>query len=502
MEAEGDYGRRLAKGTAVNAAGAALGQVLELIAVAVAVQRVGAAAYGVLVLAQGWSQLPLLLESGVGQQIVRLVAAEPSNGAAPFSVGVARRFVSAVAPLYLLLASLAVVAGIGAGRLWLGPIMGLRGAAADAGQQAFDIVVAAMAIRIASSIVPRVLLGQTRLPALRAVGLVRGAVTVFATVALVQTTARGVVGAALAVLLGEMAAAACGLWAIRGSFDPRPAAWSRATAGAAIRNGGAMTAAGGIALFSNRLDPMIVATALGAAATGTYGVVLKAFDVMRSGVELLSLVLMPATARSLATGEPGLIATLYRRALTYVALVVWPAALVAMIFPASILRAWVGRDLQDGPPALAAAMALVIVLTPSAIAFYVISGSDRVSTVLGWQAAASAMSFAVSVALVRPLGVEAVFIGSAVAALVVMSAYLGVVGDLSGKPPRRLLVGLGRPVSCLTGFGLALVALRVWVPASALVPAVVVVFGLYAASALAVAVPRSDVRRLVPWRQA
>lgn len=502
METEADYGRRLATGTAVNAAGAAIGQVLELIAVAVAVQRVGPAPYGVLVLAQGWSQLPLLLESGVGQQIVRLVASDPPDGPRSIAAGTARRFVSAVAPLYLLLAGLAVVAGIGAGHLLLDRIMDLPGAAAGSGQRAFDIVVVAMAVRTVSSIVPRVLLGQTRLPVLRVVGLVRGAVTVIATVALVQSAPRGVIGVAVAMLLGEVAAAASGFWVIRGSFDLGPSAWSRATAGSAIRNGGAMTAASGIALFSNRLDPVIVATALGAAATGTYGVVLKAFDVLRSGVELLSLVLMPATARSIAAGEPGVIATLYRRALTYVALVVWPAALVAMVFPSSILRLWVGRGLQDGPSTLATAMALVIVLTPSATAFFVITGSGRVSAVLGWQAAASAMSFVIGVALVRTIGVEAVFIGSVVAALIVMAAYLRVVGELSGTSPRSLLSGLARPVCCLSGLTLGLAALRLWAPTSLLVPGVAAVVTLYAASALAVAVPRKDVLRLLPWLQA
>src|SRR5688572_29135318 len=90
MRSGGDpLARMLVSGTALNAVGAFLGKPMDLAAVAIIVHRIGAPAYGVIVIAQGLSLWPSLLEKGVGQTLARLMAGDrTSRHASLFTTGV------------------------------------------------------------------------------------------------------------------------------------------------------------------------------------------------------------------------------------------------------------------------------------------------------------------------------------------------------------------------------------------------------------------------------
>jgi O-antigen/teichoic acid export membrane protein len=485
----------LAAGTAINALGAVVGQALELLTVAVTVERIGAPAFGVIVLAQGWSMLPYLLESGVGQQVVRAVAGEGRIGDKEATLDTAVAF-------YLALGVLTVVLGLLASWLLLDHVFELsRGSRADA-VRAFNLVMVAGGIRLGLGFIPRVLVGATRLPALRLAGMVRSAGALVLTLALVESGRGGVVHAALALLFAEVAAGLVGLViVVPRHVRPRLTGITREAARLHVRASGPLLASSGIALFSSRLDPVVVAVALGPGATAVYGIVLKAYDAFRSATELLSLVLMPAAARALSRDEAPQLATLFRRALLYIAVIVWPLTIATAIFAGPILDIWVGDRVSGAVRPLVTAMLLVMVLGPSVAALYVITGAQRVRAVLGAQAAGAAINFVVGVTLVRSFGVAAVFLGSIVGTLVSTRSYLRVVGDLAGVTIAKLLAAVNGVAVAVAVVAVLLGLVRVTTTGAASAALAGAALAVYGAVALAYLVPRLDLRRLMPGQR-
>jgi O-antigen/teichoic acid export membrane protein len=443
------YERRLAVGTVVNAAGALFSEALNLLAVGVAVERVGATAFGVFVLAQGIAQLPYVLESGVGQLVVRLVAAQKGDDESASLLRVATT-------LYALLGVGLLACGLIASRALLPLLLDVPDNLEHAATGAFAWVVVAYAVRLATGFVPRILVGAARLVALRVVGSLRSATVLVATLALVDRHQSDVTSVALAFLVGEVVAAVVGLLLV--GMPGKGPWWSRDAVRHHVRASGPMVTANVLALASSRADPIIVAVGAGAAATGTYGVVFRIYEAARSAIELLSLFLMPGTARRLAAGDRPGVASLYGRAVRWIAVVVWPLAIAVAVLSPELLGAWVGRDLVDGPEALVAAMALVVVATPGVAAFYVITGADAVRRAVGVQAIGAAVSLALGVALVAPVGVAAVFIGSAAAAVFTGVRFVQLVGTLTGSRVRHLAAPMLRPALIVAGLGVVLAA--------------------------------------------
>lgn len=496
MAEPGDYGRRLASGTAVNACGAIVGQVLELLTVAVIVKRIGGSAFGVIVLAQGWALLPYLIESGIGQRVVRSVSASEGDRIRDPSI------LSTGVAFYVGLGMLTMAAGLAASLLLLDSVFDLPAGNRATAMTAFNLVMAAGAVRLGAGFVPRILVGATRLPALRAVGLIRSTVMLGATVILVGHGPPEVADAGLALLLADVVAAVAGLMlVVPRHFRPRIRDVNREAAARYVRESRPVAASSGAALLSSRLDPIIIAVALGPVATAAYGVVLKAYDVLRSATELLSLVLMPASARALSRNEPDQIARLFQRALLYIALLVWPFGAAVALFAEPVLRAWVGSSVPGAARPLATAMVLGIALAPSAAAFYIISGARRVGSVLTVQLGAGVVNLAIELLLVRHIGVAAVFLGSLTATLLVTGPYLRVVADLAHVSVRNLLSAAARPALAVTGVAVLLGLVRVVATGAAAAALVGAVLAAYGVTAVLWLTPRRDFGKLVPIRR-
>ena len=424
MQPVGGRSRRLVRGTAINAVGAVVGQAIEFATVAVILRRTGAVAFGVVVLAQGWILLPYVFESGIGQQVVRAVAARGDERRDADIV------ISTAMLLYMLLGFAAAAVGVGIAYVALEWLVHLSDSLDGPAGTSFALIAVAGGLRVGSGFVPRALVGATRLPALRLVGLVRQLVTLGAVALLVDGPADGLRGAGIAILIGELAACGIGLTlVVPREVRPRLADVSSASIRCQISNAAPMTAAGGIGVFSTRVDPLIVAIALGPAATATYGIAVRAYDAVRSIVELISLVVMPETARLIAAGSLRRIQSLYLRALTYCVVVAWPAAFAVAIFGDAALNVITDESLPDGSSALIWSMLLVLVVTPAAVGFYVITGADLVREVLPAQLRAAVATLIVELVLIKTVGVGAVFLGSAVGALLLTRRYLTVVSN-------------------------------------------------------------------------
>lgn len=502
MKPTGDLADRLARGTAVNIGGAVFGKIAELVTIAVVLDRVGRVAFGIVVIAQALSLWPSLLEKGVGQTLMRVVAGRESD----------ERFAPMLAAghiILVLIGAATLVGGFLFSHLAFVSVVSVPPGLRQESVIVLDLLVIAAGLRLATGLVWRALLGEMRLATMRAIEILRVTVTLLATLALVEGHASSMTTVAGAMLLGDLAATAVAMLTTR----PRRRLglrWRDADARAFAeqwRNAKPMLAASAIGLIWTRADPLIVGVALGPAAVATYGVVMRVFEATLGAVEMVYLGLMPATATLIEEGDRPRVARLLQRAASYAAALVWPAAVVAALFSRELTQVWLGRSLPQVRSAMAAAMVLAILLTLTTGMLAVILGAGRAGAVVRVQVGAVCVNLALSIALVKPLGISAVFIGTIVSNMLVMARMFSLVAEISGStaphPISELLAGFLRPAVLVGGLALALGVLHLLLPSGGAVvvgvgvaSALLAVYGL---AALWWVVPRQDLRRLWPW---
>jgi len=490
-----DHLDRLARGTASNAAGAVIGQAAELATFAFALDRVGTVPFSVVILSQSLAQWPYLLESGIGQVVNRLLAGQRRDD------WFRERTVAAVA-VYAGLGAVTFVGGLLVSHLLLGPLFGIPASLRNVGARAFDFVVFGATIKMVLGFVPRALVGQTRLGTLRVVELVRSLVALAATVVLVGRGSSALPAVGLSLFIGDVAAAFIGVALLRPRrallLGRRPP--SRVALAEHWHSSKPMLAASALSLGWTKTDAVIVGVGLGPVALTTYGVVVRAYDLLRSAMELLFVGLVPSTARYLEAGDSAGVGRLYRRVLAYVAVLVWPIAITVAVFTPQVVHLWLRRgDFPDVGAAMALAMVLIVAMTPGAAAAYVFAGADVVARAVGAMVRFAPVNLAVSVALLAPLGVSAVFVGTLVATVLLLPRYLTVMTEVTGTSPSVLLAELRRPAVMITVLTAVFVAVRLARLGDAVVIGVVAVSAVaYAAAALRWAVPTRDLRRLLP----
>lgn len=472
--------------------GAVVGQVLTLATTVIALDRLGTDGYAYVVLAQTLSQWPLLLEKGIGYALIRLFSADDPSASRPL--------VASALVLYLVLGALTLLLGLVAGQLLDIPLLRMPRRLRHEGFVAFELLFMAAAVRITTAYVPRALLGETRFVALRSVELLRDAIPLVITVLFVGEYERGITVFATALLLGDMAAAVCGIGVlgVRRRFGVRLRHASRAAFAWHLRNSGPVLIGGATGFLSSRLDPIIVSVALGPAATSTYGLVLRVLEPLAGAVELVSAGVSPATYRMIEAGAPSRVAAMFVKVTRYGALALWPAACVVAVLAGPVGEWWLDADVLQLEAATIAAMGLLVLLPVAVTAGDVIVGADRVAemakpTVLGVIA-----NLAVSILLVNAIGVAAVFIGSALGTALEFWFSLRIAADVAQEYWSRLLSGLLLPALLAGAFASLLVVARLSNLDGPELLTVAVVGGVaYAGAALRYAIPRTDLLRML-----
>jgi O-antigen/teichoic acid export membrane protein len=334
------------------------------------------------------------------------------------------------------------------------------------------------------------------------VELGRAAVALLATVTLVDKGAGSLGSVAASLLLGDIAAALIGLVVLRprrslGLSVRRP---SRAAFSDLWRSSRPLLAASGLSLGWTKTDAVIVGVGLGPGALTTYGVVVRVYELLRSGLEVIFVGLVPSTARYLDGGDRVGIARLHSRAVAYGALLIWPFAVTVTVFTPDLLRLWLhGGHFPGIHRAMAIAMALIVITTPAMSANFVLAGVDRIAPAVRAMLWVAPINLAVSIALLRSLDVSAVFVGTLVGTMLLVPRYLAIVAGAIDVDRSDLVGDLRRPVTLLAALTAALVAIRLAGLSDVTTAAGVAVLGLgYAAGALRWVVPPQDLRRLLP----
>lgn len=484
-----EYGRRLAAGSLLNAGGAAVGAACQLAFVALVAERIGASAFGVFVLAVGWTQLPWLLESGVGQELVRRSGSRTDSDDG---------LVRVAAAMYLAAGAATALLGIVVARALLSTVdLGSHGLDLPTARHAVDILIVAGAVRLGTGFVQRLLLGTTRLGTMRSLDVARDLAMVAGSWLILPDTASGLTNLAWLTLCVEGAVALAGIASTRACFSGRGD--SRQSLRLLLRVSGPITVVNLTALLSNRFDPFIAAGAAGLVGAAAYGAAQRLYDIVRSITEMICLVLMPGSAALLADGDRTGVRLLFQRALIYIPLVAWPPALLLLVFSAPLTSLWLESPPSGVNAAVVAAMALSLAIGPPAAGFYVIVGAGRVRAVTPQAVVASVANLAASLALVRPLGVAGLFVGSTVGALLLIPRYVREVAEITASSWQELFAPLARSGAAAATFAACLLGLRI-ATGGELVPIGVAGCGLVCvAASLRWVVPTADVERLTSF---
>lgn len=488
-----DLARRLFSGTALNVAGALVGKPLDLILVAIAVHRLGGAAFGVAVIAQGIGLWPTLAEKGLGQTMIRLVAGDrrEADYRSVFSSGLV---------LYGVLGLATLVLGIAGVHLLFLRVFDVPRDLRSEAVAAADLLLVAAAVRNLTGFVPRILVGRTRFLALRATELVRGGLALLLVLVLVGGGASAIVSFGWSMVISDVVASLLGLWYVRGDMADlslrectRPALrdhWTEAKP---------VLASGGIGLAWSRIDPVIIGVGLGPVAAATYGVAIRVYEMLQGMVELLYLGLLPATASLLDEGDGRRVGRLLIRANTYAAALAWPGCALIGVLAPEIIQLWIGRPVPQIWSTLVMTTALVAVTVVPSSLMYVIIGAGRVASVLRAQLVAVVVNLAVGIGALPFLGVGSVFLGTIAGTALVAVRSSAVVGELTGGSSRTGWAGIVRPFVLSVALGVALMALRATtLDGLELLAAAILPAALYAIATAAWVVPRGDLRHLRP----
>lgn len=450
-----EMGRHLLLGTAINVLGGIIGQVLTFATLVIGLSRVGTEAYGIVALALSVTQLPLLLEKGLGMYVLGAVNAPHAD-----ERRTPRLAVSAVAYMGLGLVTLAL--GVFVSHILLGVVIDVSPRLKPSAVRAFDLLAVAASFRAVLALTSRALLAESRLPTLRLIELTRDATGLLFTVALVTSNAHGVVRLAIASLIADLMAGAVGVAMTRSTWRAalRPGSIDADVRRELFRKSKPYLAFSASGALVSRADPIVLGIVLGPSAPALHAVALRVFQLLSGAIELLSLGVMSGTARLRAVGELGRIGGLYRKSSRYAALVIWPMAITGIAFAGLVAERFGEFEHGELVLVLRTVMVLVILTVPLSEAWAVVFGADQVQGLVRPQLLATSASLGLTVALAKPFGVQAAFIGSIAGVLVTGFFVLPVVQRLCGRPVGTLLSGLVRPGLLSVGLAIVLVALR------------------------------------------
>jgi O-antigen/teichoic acid export membrane protein len=414
----------IVRNTVLNSIGGVVTAVLAIALTPFLLRRLGTGEYGVWLLATTFtlSQGLGLTDLGLRQTGVRFIA----QVAAADDVGRLNRVVSS---LLAMSASIGIVvsAGIVVATSWLIDVFGVTADLQQAATAAFILVGVQSLVDLCSGAFLAVLEGFQQYLLLRIADVGGRALWGGATVVVVLL-GHGVRAIAAVSLVVAVLTLGYSIWAahlirpdMRVSRHRVDARTSRELLGygawfSVIRVAG---------VIYGQMDRIIVGSAIGIAAVARYDVPYKIHAISALVLALAPSAVMPASALLQAQGDDDRIRSLYLRGSRYAVAMCTPFAIAAMIHARPLIRTWIG----SAEFASLADEARVFLLYPLFVSFHVIGvtmlvGMGRIRVLATLAMMSAAINLIVSIALVAPLGLMGVIVGTQVAYASVWIPYL------------------------------------------------------------------------------
>lgn len=425
MAAEGS-GARIVRNTLATGAGQFLAVGISIALTPFLIRGLGTEAYGVFVLALtftffgGWAALADL---GVEGAAVRYVAEARAGGsdvaAVNRTVSTAMLFFSGLA---LLIAPVLVVAAQG-----LVGVFSIGSELQDEARLLFGLVACQLVFELPARALFAVLQGSQRFGTFQAIEVSRALVQA-ALFIVVLVTGGGLVQLGLAMLAASaLVLMLAWVYSRRAMPDLRlsPRNATRDELRRLVTFGGGLLATRVIGTLFRQMDKLIIGTVLGARLVTPYDVANK----VQAGVAMVQTIaassLLPATAY--IRERQATLRDLYLRGSSYTVAATIPVLVGAFVLAGPLIEGWVGSALADDATTAARLFLLYLaIILPHVVGQSMLVALGRIRPVLGVASAALVINAAVSLALVSPLGIEGVVLGT-VAANAVTTPFLFVV---------------------------------------------------------------------------
>ena len=363
-----------------------------------------------------------LLDLGTGAGVVRCVAETRGHGRRAERDEALSTYLAA--SLVISLAGGLVVAAIGQ---WALPALGLPEAALPIARVALWLVgLRSFILAVPLGFARGVLFGENRLVALNAAQAVATVIAGLLTAAALALGS-GIEGVAWAGLLGMLIEHLIYLRLAAPHLRTMTLSWRFVTPrslrrAASLGAAQLMIAASGLVLL--RTDPLIVQAFQGVAAVSIYAVAMKVaentFLIIKQFVNALS----PLIAEWHAAGKVAELRELLVRATRLASI---PAALIggaAIGGGASLLRLWLGPEFEVAALPMRILVLSMILTVPQMVVFGLLTYSDRHHLPARASVVAAVVNLLLSMALVRPLGLAGVALGTLGATVLVDVLYV------------------------------------------------------------------------------
>ena len=437
--------RRVAAGTASNAAGRAVVLVSRILVTPVIVHAVGATDYGLWVLIASIATVGGVLELGISAGLVKYVAEHSARRETDEAAGM----VAAASWLYRVLAVFFAVTGI-ALAVAAPAVLGLEGHTATMVRALGAVAAVDLGVSMLPLAPQSVLRGLQRFPLVNAIQA--GAVVLGALLTVIVVVAGAgivVVSAAWALSTG-VAAIAFALAARRTAapFVALPARYDAGRVRRLIRFSRSIAAVQIAVNLQSRLDVVVIAAALPVRNVTPYSFAQRLADGTRIATDQFGKVLLPLASEVSATRERAAVRDLFVTSTRLTMFIALGVGLPLALLGGPILEIWVGDEFSGYGTLVALLVCAAIVDLPSYPAAAVLQSLERHGPV-AWMALGSAVAnIAISVALVGPYGVEGVALGTLIAGGVeVLFLVVPYAARVLGLSPWRLVADTLLPLA-------------------------------------------------------
>lgn len=413
MPEEGS-GARVVRNTLANGAGQFLSVLISLVMTPFLIDGLGVEAYGVFTLALtltffgGYAALADLGVEGAAVRYIAEARSEQDVDGVNRTVSTAAAFFGAVA--LVITPVLVVLSGK------LADAFSVSGDLKHAATITFALVAGQLVFDLPSRALFAVLEGSQRFGVFQAIEVTR------ALTQAVLFTAVLVFDPRAQLLAGAMMASSALVLVLAFTFSRRampelhigPSNVSRDVLRRLMSFGGGLLVLRVMGTLYRQMDKVIIGAALGVRLVTPYDVANKIHSGAALVQSIASSALLPATAYARSQRE--VLRDLYLRGSSYTIAVTLPVVVAGFIFAEDLIRTWVGQSLtDDATGATRLFFVYLAIVLPHVVGVSVLTGLGKLRWVLINAAGVLVVNLGLSIALVSPLGIEGVVVGTVVA---------------------------------------------------------------------------------------
>jgi O-antigen/teichoic acid export membrane protein len=405
---------RLVRNTLANGAGQFLAIVISLALTPFLIDGLGIAAYGVFSLALSltfFGGYAALADLGVEGAAVRYVAEARSEG----DHAAVDRTISTAAAFFTVMAILLTVPLVGLSHV-LVDLFGIHGALRSEARACFALVACQLLFDLPSRAFFAVLEGAQRFTVWQAIEVARALLqgALFITVLALDLGIRELAGAMVLSSAGVLVLAVTFARRAMPELQVRPSLCSREVLRRLMTFGGGLLALRVMGTLYRQMDKVIIGTVLGVRFVTPYDVANKIHAGAATVQSVASSALLPATA--FARNKADVLRDMYLRGSSYTVAVTLPVIVAGFIFAAPLIRTWVGAEIErEATSATRWFFVYLLIVLLHVVGVSILVGLGKMRPVLAVSFGVLVVNLGLSIALVRPLGIDGVVIGTVVA---------------------------------------------------------------------------------------